>query len=394
MDKLRPYLLLLALSFLVYLPVMTHASSEFVDFGNHIKKALALPHLERPFGHVLFHAVFLSVHRLAPHIPNASAALVAILLLMLPVPLLAFAALRRAAGDALPAAVLMSLALALAIVAPITIWADKFMLGYLNPIVYHNPTSIAARLFVIPLSLLALRIFQPGADHSLNQRVYIALLSATVLLLATLAKPSFTVVLLPGCCLFALWRQFRRQRVDWRLFVCGFCLPAALLMGLFYLLSYESQSQGSAIAVGFMTFMQHWIPAWRIPIQLVLSLAFPLAALALYFEQARRHLYLNMCWIVFAASAVTTYLLYEDGRRFSHGNLIWSGYSAAFLLMFASMLFVVEQHRRECKLGHGDLLAFGIPVSRKAAIAFCVFGLHLLSGLVYYYRFTTQFTSL
>ncbi|MCY3831582.1 MAG: hypothetical protein OXG85_01120 [Chloroflexi bacterium] len=165
-------------------------------------------------------------------------------------------------------------------------------------------------------------------------------------------------------------------------------------MGLFYLLAYESQDQGSAIAVGLFSFMRHWIPTWRIPIQLVLSLLFPLTALALYFEQARRHLYLNMCWIVFAVSAAIAYLLYEDGRRFTHGNLIWSSYSAAFLLMLASMLFILEQHRRERELGHGDLLVYGIPVSRRVAITSCVFGLHLLSGLVYYYRFTTQFTSL
>ncbi|MCY3831583.1 MAG: hypothetical protein OXG85_01125 [Chloroflexi bacterium] len=226
MDKLQPYLFLLAVSFLVYLPVMTHAAAEFVDFGNHIKKALALPDSVTYVTHVLFHAVFLSVHRLAPQIPRASAALVAILSLMLPVPLMAFAIFKRAAGDALPTAILISLAIGLTILAPVTIWSNQFMIGYLNPIVYHNPTSIAARLFVIPLSLLALFVFC-GHPRTANQRVYTTLLSASVVLLGTLAKPSFTVVLLPGCCLFALWRLFRRQRVDWLLLVCGFCLPGA-----------------------------------------------------------------------------------------------------------------------------------------------------------------------
>jgi len=394
MHKLRPYLLLLALSLIVYLPVMTRATSEFVDFGNHIKKAHALPNLERPFGHVLFHAVFLVVHSLAPQASNASAALAAILLLMLPVPMMAFAILRRAAGEALPTVILMSLAIALTLLTPFTIWADKFMLGYLNPIVYHNPTSIAARLFVIPLSLLALRIFDGMSYRSLNQRVYITLLSGAVLLLATLAKPSFTVVLLPGCCLFALWRLFRRQAVDWLLLVGGFCLPGALLMGLFFMLSYESQGQGSAIAFGFLTFMQHWIPTWRIPIQFVLSLLFPLAVFALYYERGRRHLFLNLCWVIFAVSAAITYLLYEDGRRFTHGNLIWSSYSAIFLLMFASLLFLVEQHRRERQLGRGGLTLLGLRVSRSVAVASIAFALHLLAGIAYYYRFITQFTSL
>ena len=311
---------------------------------------------------------------------------------MLPVPLVAFALLKKAAGEALPTAILMSLAIALTIMAPITIWADRFMLGYISPMVYHNPTSVTARLFVIPLSLLALRMFQPGgSNRSLNQRVYITLLSASVVLMGTLAKPSFTFVLLPGCCLFALWRAFRRQSVDWLLLVCGFCLPGALLMGLLYLMTYVSQDTSSAVAFGFLTFMQHWIPTWRIPIQLVLSLAFPLVVLALYFERARRHLYLNLCWVIFAVSAVMVFTLYEEGLRFQDGNFLWSSYSAIFLLMFASLLFLVEQHRRETQLGCGDWIFLGIPVSRKTAIASLAFGLHLLSGIAYYYRFLTQF---
>ena len=162
MDKLRPYLVLLALSLIVYLPVMTRASSEYVDFGNHMRKALALPDSVTYIVHVLFHALFLLIHRLAPEIPRSSAALVAILLLMLPVPLMAFALFKRAAGDALSSVALMLLSIGLTILAPVTIWTNQFMIGYVNPIVYHNPTSIAARLFVIPLSLLALWMFQPG----------------------------------------------------------------------------------------------------------------------------------------------------------------------------------------------------------------------------------------
>ena len=267
------------------------------------------------------------------------------------------------------------------------------MLGYINPIVYHNPTSVTERLFVIPLSLLALHIFCGRTHRSLNQRVYITLLSASVALLATLAKPSFIFALLPGCCLFALWRAYRRHNVDWLLLVYGFCLPGAILMGLQYLLVYESQSDGSAIAIGLFTTMRHWIPTWHIPIQLVLSLAFPLTVLALYFERARQHLYLNLCWIIFAVSAAMAYLLYEDGPRVTHGNFVWSSYSAIFLLMFASLLFLLEQHAREQHLGtgSGDLTLAGLRVSRRVAIASLAFALHLLFGIAYYYRFATQF---
>ena len=248
--RLRPYLLLLLLSLIVYLPVMQHATGKRVDFGIHITFALGDPDSTGDLAHavhvahILFHAIFLFVDHLAPFLPPTSVAFVAILLVMLPVPIMAFALFKDAAGDTLPASNLIALSLAVTIATPITIWSNPVMIGYMNPIVYHNPTYITARLFVIPLSLLAFRIFLGQPYRDLNQRVYVLLLSAVVVLLGTMAKPSFTFALLPGCCLFALWRSFRRQPVDWLLLVCGICLPGMILMGLQYLIVYESADRG------------------------------------------------------------------------------------------------------------------------------------------------------
>ena len=388
--SLRPYLLLLLLSLIVYLPVMSHASKAEVDFVTHIRHAQRLPNSTYYVNHVLFHGIFLSIHQVAPSVARTDAALAAILLVMLPVPLMVFALLRKAAGDSLSITVLIAISLALTIVAPITIWLNKFMLGYINPIVYHNPTSITARLFVIPLSLLAFRIFQAQPYLNLNQRVFIALLSATLLLLSILAKPSYAFALLPGCCLFALWRVFRRKRVDWLLLIGGFCIPGSVLLGLFYLLAYTSAESDSGIRIGVFTFVHHWIPTWRIPIQFLLSLVFPLAVFALYFERARRNLYLIMCWIIFVSSVVPFYILYEEGPRISYGHFVWGSYHAVFLLMFASLLFLVKQHARESQSRSSDFSLFGLGISRKVAIAMLAFGLHLLSGINYYYRFITE----
>ena len=387
MLRLRPYLILLLLSLIIYLPVMNHASEMRIDFGLHIEQALALPDSIELVVHVLFHAIFLCVYRLAPFLPVTSAALVAILVVMLPVPIMVFALLKRAAGDHLPVPVLIAVSLAFTVAAPITIWTNPFMLGYINPIVYHNSTSITARLFVIPLSLLACRIFLGHPYRDLNQRVYVTLLCTVVVLLGTMGKPSFTLALIPGCLLFALWRSCKRQPVDWFLLVCGICLPGIILTGLLYILTYESQDRGSTIAFGLFTFVQQWIPTWRIPFQFLLSLVFPLAVIALYFEQARRHLYLKMCWVVFTVAAATMYLLYEDGPRLTDGNFVWGSYNAIFLLMFASLLFLVERHAHESQLGCGNWTICGAHISRKMALATLLFGLHVISGIAYYYRF-------
>ena len=49
------------------------------------------------------------------------------------------------------------------------------------------------------------------------------------------------------------------------------------MLGLQYLLVYGSQDGGSTLVFGVLTYMRIWLPIWRIPIQLLLSLAFPLA---------------------------------------------------------------------------------------------------------------------
>ena len=60
--------------------------------------------------------------------------------------------------------------------------------------------------------------------------------------------------------------------------------------------------------------------------------------------------------------------------------------------MFASLLFLLEQHARERQLGYGHFDIFGVGVSRNVAIASVCFGLHVLSGIAYCYRFATQYS--
>ena len=384
------YVLLALASLILYLPVMNHASRLRADFGMHINLSLemanGLENLSSPLFHPLFHAILLSIHRLLD-LPHQLAALIAILSVMIPVPLIAFALFRQRVGEHLSDGALMAAALGLTIMAPIAIWPHSFMIGYVNPIVFHNPTSITARLFVLPVSILAFRAFQNQPYRGLKHRIYILLLSAVLLVLMMLAKPSFALALLPGCCLFASWRYLRGRRVDWRLLAFGVLLPGLLMAGLLALLSYGDPDNSSAIEVGFLTFMTLYVPAWRIPIQFMLSIVFPVGVILLYARQASRSLFLNFAWAVFACAIVVTYFLYESGPRFTHGNFVWTSYSSAFLLMFASTLFLLEQHVRERQIDQSSLQILGLRFSRRFAFASFLFCAHVLAGIAYYLRF-------
>ena len=387
-QRLRPYLLLIALGPILYLPVSLHASTFYSDYGAHIEIALALPEKVKHVSHVLFSALFLLIHRLLPSLTLPHAQVAAVLIFMLPVPLIAFSVLKQATKGALPDSLLMLLSLSLTVLAPVTIWTSPSMVGYLNPIVYHNPTAIAVRLFLIPVSFLALGIYDYQPDVSLNRRIYVTLLNAVFVLLATLAKPSYTLALIPGCCLLAMLRLLMRRRVDFRFLIFGICLPGAIMLSLLYLLTYFNYDDGSTIAFGFLTFMKSRVPLWRVFIQLALSLVFPIGVYLSYHREARRDLYLNMSWLIFGVGAAYAYLLYEEGTRFLHGNFLWSGYSAVFVLMFASALFFVKLIRPSINSeDRGSFPLVDMKFTRREAFLILLFGLHLFSGIAYYLRF-------
>jgi len=159
------------------------------------------------------------------------------------------------------------------------------------------------------------------------------------------------------------------------------------MLGLAYLLTYYHYDDGTMIAVGFLTGMKYYVPTWRIPIQLRLSLACPLGLYIGFYTEARQHAYLNLSWLIFGVGAIYAYWLYED-PRIKHANFLWSGYSAVFLLMFASMLFYIERRRSNVASAEtGKLRLFGVHFTRREAFVMLLFGLHVISGIAYYARF-------
>jgi hypothetical protein len=50
-----------------------------------------------------------------------------------------------------------------------------------------------------------------------------------------------------------------------------------------------------------------------------------------------------MAWAVFVAGIALGYLFAESGASADHGNFLWSGQLAAFLLFAVSSLFVLRQ---------------------------------------------------
>ena len=384
------YLLLLFASALIYAPVMRVATSDSLDFRDHIQMAEDFPDKVTHVTHALFHGTYRFIAAVAPEntAPSRSA-LIAALVFMLPLPMVLFWLLRRFAGASLPDWLTAALAIGLTLMAPVTLGAgaDSHMNGYINTIVYHNPTLLAMRLFILPISLLALRAFDNSGYRNANQRLWFVLLTLALVMAATQAKPSYTIVLLPGCCLLALYRRLRGEQVDWALLIGGICLPGVGLLVLQYLLSYINHQDGSHIAFGFLTYLRLSHEDWQIGLKFALSLLFPLGVCWLYRGSIGGDLYLRMSWLIFGLSLILGYGFYEHGPRAWHGNLVWSSYSALFVLMVASLLFVLARHDMEQRAGMAGWRIGGFAFSRRAGICMLLFAMHLVSGVAYCWRF-------
>ena len=383
--------LLLLLTLTITAPVMTTAVRESLDFRIHYKLALDLPAAKTAphISHVLWHAVVKVYRQLLPVAADETVMTISILTFVLPLPVIIFLLLKRTSRGGIPDAAAGALALALTVAAPITVWIDnRYMIGYINLIVYHNPTLIALRLFLIPLSLMSLWAINGRNYRNLNHRLFWLLATASVVMLATLSKPSYTIALFPGLVLFAVWRRLNGHTVDWIFLMWGLCIPGGFVLAVEYLYTFVGGfEQGGAIMIEPLKYMSSWIPVWRMPIQLALSLVFPIGVYLLFHGAARKNLYLNFSWIVFAVGAMYVYNLYQDGPGFRAGDFLWSGYSTVFVLMYASLLFLVEQYAKELESKVVHLSRNGFRLSLRSGLAALLFAFHVLSGIAYCIRF-------
>ncbi len=386
------YLVLLLLSAIVILPIMPSV----VDTSDHKKhyKFAFDSNFDHAASHPLFHVTIRAYRDLLPSASRENILSESVLTYMLPLPLVIFWGLTRPARRQLPDLALMFLALAMMIVAPVTIWVDNvYMLGYLNSTVYHNPTSNILRVFLVPLALSSLMIFERSNQHGPRWRVMVAIMSSSLVVVATLAKPSYTIALLPGLLLYALWRFWQKHAVDLVLLALGFCLPGALVLGGEYFLTYITREDGSSLGFGFLTVLAFYVPLWRIPIQFLLSIAFPVTVYLLYLDKARQHLFLNLTWVIFGVGTMISMLVYEAGRL-KAANLVWTSYSVVFVLMFASLQFLVEQDVFERRGEQQRTGLFGSGLSVRFCAAMLTFALHVASGIAYYFRFMYSFSDL
>jgi len=199
-----------------------------------------------------------------------------------------------------------------------------------------------------------------------------------VSLFSVLAKPSYSVVILPTVILIALYQKWKGRSVNWMLLIVSIILPSGVMLGIQSL----SYNMGGLIFAP-LAVIDEWARLYNpaasagLLVKLILSLLFLITVYGLYFEDARRNMPLNFAWLGFAFGVCYTYLLAESSRV-EYGNLVWSGQIALFILFVMSLAFFACQN--------WQLLAADVSGKRtpRFMIGLAILALHLVSGIVWY----------
>jgi hypothetical protein len=364
------------LAVLVLAPIVSRLAGTGADYTIHRNLAVAMKaHLTLYSPHFLLQFLALAVDFLVPGDINAA---------MIVVSLVAYAAvaativrviLRRTSSVAV--ALTLTLALLLASSVAVLFPLDRHLYyGYIPANVFHNPTMVLLK----PLAMLsfgyAVAALWPQQGQSVRTFIPCALLSVA----CALAKPNYTVCILPALVFVAAKRAASRSPIDWRLLILGFLLPAsATLMLQYYWTFSDSQIPGvlpgnSHIVFAPLAVMsQH--SSW-LAVKLLLSLLFPISVLATNFRRVREDSALMLAWVLFAVGAGMMYLLAESGPRMIHGNMLWGAQIAVFILFVQSAAHIsayfggalataTQWERRRALASLGCLLlhtAFGIAL--------------------------------
>ena len=207
-----------------------------------------------------------------------------------------------------------------------------------NP--FHNATYMAARPFAI-LAFLWYGKLLDTYEQGGQTKDYICF--SLFLLLATMTKPSFTIVLVGAAGLIMLYRMFHSRFKN---------LKNTVLLGLTFLptfadLLYQYRGvfvpeEGAEGGIGFCLGDIWRLYCDNIPLAIGLAVGFPILVLLLNFEELKKNTLYRFSWQLYLMSFAMTFLLYEKGFRAPDFNFSWGYMYGIFFVFFGSVAVLIR----------------------------------------------------
>ena len=244
-------------------------------------------------------------------------------------------------------------------------------LGVFTPNPWHNQTSLAARPFAIIAFILFVKIICYYEERiDIKDYIFFAL----SLLVATMAKPSFTLVLGSAALPFLLIRLIchRFKTIKNTLFFGLTFLPTIINLLVQFSGTFGDGSKDADAGIGFAAFAIWSIFSKNILLSLVLALAFPLIVLIFNLRAFVENRAYRFAWEFLLAGTLEFMFLVEKGERYWHANFAW-GYMYGLFFIF---------------LMSTGLLVKNTVDKKNHVIVLCVewlgLMLHLAAGIIYF----------
>lgn len=310
--------------------------------------------------------------------------------------------------------VIAGASLVLLFVTPISFLTyPRLYLGYIGITVYHSATTLLAK----PLSLLifigVVKVLKGSYSEPPKNILYLIVFT----ILSTLAKPSYIISLLPIVLVIIFYKFFIRDYAVCIPLILGLVAPSILVLAWQYIFTYQNEQTlilggESSIIFAPLQVMSYFsksrytefsidgfvppnpqemkcqifgiIYSCDLLKDFFLSILFPLSVYIMYFNEAKKNIQLNICWLVFSMSVFYVYFLAESGGRMYAGNFLWSGQLTLFVLFVVSTGFLLKKqdcqpiNKEKSKQNNQNSWYFN-----RFLTCVLLLGVHAFSGLVY-----------
>ncbi len=249
-----------------------------------------------------------------------------------------------------------------------------------NP--FHNATYMAARPFALLAFFWFVRLLDSYEDGaSLSEYI----LFSAALLVATMTKPSFTVVLVGTAGIIMLYRLIRTGFKNLIPTIqLGLCFVPTFIDLLYQFRGVFVPEEGAEGGIGFCLGEVWGYYCDNIPLAICLAIGFPIVVFLFNHKEIRRNSLYRFSWQIYWMGFAMAFFIYEKGFRMPDFNFSW-GYMYGIFFSFVGALLVLMKKTAEC---FADTEMKSNQDKRYcrllAAVQWLAYFAHLFCGLYYF----------
>lgn len=239
---------------------------------------------------------------------------------------------------------------------------DKLYLGQIHPNIWHNPTLIVLKVFILLIILYTPKLFEGEVKRGSYIKYGVL---AVLMAVSTWVKPNFIISYLPAVMVVYL---FFKRDISKFVTIGITSVPSLLILLYQYMRTYEDND--ATVIVDIMGVWGQWSNS---PIfSIVISVAFPLSLLIFRWKTVTKNDHLMLSWVTLLVAICQFAFFAESGSRYGHGNFGWGMHGAMIAVVLFSLIELYKWINEK--------------FDWRTHISLSLLGFHLISGLVYFIK--------